>query len=260
MVDGPRYLYSELVPRVDADASLTLVPPRLVRAAQRYGDLIATFNEMTREVKKAPTVRARLADLAKPNPPLELDAADVLPWKSFVELRLLVSEILHHLRVAADQLVYNVAWLDSGTEQRRTQFPVYAKQSDFRSNGLKMLPGVNATHRAWIEAVQPYNGVTWAGSLAYLSNNDKHNYLHEVVPTLAYRIDLHAATPDDAHPETVSLPVDNLTAHVRLIRREGGPYRKVDEEIGDILSGLTDLVNQFLGEAGISLVKLDRSS
>jgi len=259
VVDGPRYLYSELVPRVVGDPSLMLVPPRLVRAAQRYGDLLATFEKMTGEINKAPTMTARLADLDKPNPPLTFDAEDVLPWRSCVELRMLVSEILHHLRVAADHLIYNVAWIDSGTEQKRTQFPVYAKRSDFRSHGLRMLPGVNATHRGWIEAVQPYNGVNWTASLAYLSNNDKHNYLHEVVPTLSYRIDLHAAVPHEADPEVVSLPVDDLATHVRLIRRNGGPYREVDAEIGDIISGLADLVNQFLREAGISEVKLERN-
>jgi hypothetical protein len=85
----------------------------------------------------------------------------------------LVSEILHHLRVTADHLVYNVAWLDSGSEQQRTQFPVFKKASDFRSNGLRMLPGVNATHRGWIEAVQPFKGVDWTEALAYLSLADQ---------------------------------------------------------------------------------------
>lgn len=33
----------------------------------------------------------------------------------------------------------------------------------------------------------------------------------------------------------------------------------MDAEIGDIISGLADLVNQFLREAGISEVKLERN-
>lgn len=259
-MDDPRYLYSEVIPRVAAVPSLGCIPPRLIRAAQRYGELLQTFGAMSEQVTKAPVVTARLSDLDGANPPLTLDIEDVLPWTSATELRLLVSEILHHLRVTADHLVYNVAWLDSGTEQKRTQFPVFKKASDFRANEFRMLPGVNLTHRGWFEAVQPFNGVDWTEALAYLSNNDKHNYLLEVVPTLRYRIDLHSGTQTTSDPETVFLPVDNLEAHVRLIRREGGPYEPLDKQLGAIMAGLVDLLNRFLREAGISEVRLEEAN
>jgi hypothetical protein len=253
-MEGPRYLYSELVPRVTEGPSLGHVPPRLIRAAQRFEELRQIFLTMTKEVVKAPEVTARLADIGNANPPLTLDLEDVLPWTNAMELRLLVSEIIHHLRVTADHLIYNVAWLDSGSEQERTQFPVYKKASDFRSS--RMLPGVNAKHRGWIEAVQPYNGVAWSAALAYLSNNDKHNYLLEVVPTLAYRIDLHSGVAVADDPGSVRLPVDNLQTHVRLIRRDGGPYETLDNELGGMMAGLAGLLNQFLREAGMSEVVL----
>lgn len=256
-MDDPRYLHSELVPRVDAAPSLGNVPPRLIRAAKRYDELIQTFHAMTKQVKRAPVITAQLADLRSPNPPLTFDVEDVLPWTDATELRLLVSEILHHLRVTADHLVYNVAWLDSGLEQKRTQFPVFNNVSDFRSNELRMLSGVNATHRGWIEEVQPFNGVDWTAALAYLSNNDKHNYLLEVVPTLRYRIDLHSGTRSAEDPKTVSLPVDNLEAHVRLIRKDGGSYQLLHEQLAAIMGGLADLLNQFLREAGISEVEFN---
>ena len=57
--------------------------------------------------------------------------------------------------------------------------------------------------------------------------------------------------------ESVSLPVDNLEAHVRLIRRDGGPYEPLDKQLGAIMIGLAALLNQFLREAGISEVMLD---
>jgi hypothetical protein len=50
-MDDLRYLYSELVPRVDSVPSLGYIPPRLIRAAQRYGELIQTFHTMTKQVK-----------------------------------------------------------------------------------------------------------------------------------------------------------------------------------------------------------------
>lgn len=58
-------------------------------------------------------------------------------------------------------------------------------------------------------------------------------------------------------PETVSLPVNNLQAHVRLIRSDGGPYEPLDEQLGAIMTGLAELLNQFLREAGISEVAIN---
>ncbi len=256
-MENPRYIYSELVPRVASDPSLGYVPPRLIRAVQRYGELVETFTDMTKQITKVPAVTAQLSDLDRANPPLTLDVEDVLPWRSANELRLLVSEILHHLRVTADHLVYNVAWLDSGSEQMRTQFPIFRSESDLRANESRMLAGVNAMHRGWFQAVQPFNGVVWTEALAYLSNNDKHNYLLEVVPTLRYRIDLHSGTQSADDPETVCLPVDNLEACLRLIRRDGGPYEPLEKQLGGIVSGLAELLNQFLREAGMSEVKVE---
>ncbi|MEU0095117.1 hypothetical protein [Kribbella sp. NPDC006257] len=259
-MEDPRYLYSEVVPRASSDPSLGHIPPRLIRAAQRYGELVQTFDAMTKQVKKVPVVTARLADLSHANPPVAVDLEGVLTWTNANELRLLVSEILHHLRVTADHLIYNVAWLDSGSEQQRTQFPVFKNAPDFQSKGLRMLPGVNAIHREWIEAVQPFNGVAWTQDLAYLSNNDKHNYLLEVVPTLRYRIDLHAGVPSRDDLDLVSLPVDNLETHVRLIRRDGGAYELLDKQLGAIMGGLAELLNRFLREAGISEVEVGTGS
>jgi hypothetical protein len=165
----PRYLYSEMVPRVASAPDLHAIPPRLLRAANRYADLVEVFNGMVTKIRDAPTVTANLADLDKPNPPLGVNVPQ-LSWPEAYELRLLVSEILHHLRAAADHLIYNIAWLDSGAEQRRTQFPVFKVETEFRSRSLQMLSGVNASHRQWIEDVQPFNGVTWTESLADLSN------------------------------------------------------------------------------------------
>lgn len=253
---GPEFLNSELVPRVHAGPSLWTIPPRLVRAGHRFGDMNAHFDRMVAEIQGSPKVTVALADMDHPNPPFELDISEVLLGKHAMDLRLLVSEILHHLRSAADHLVFNVAWSDGGREQAKTQFPVCSTRKQFQNQGTKMLNGVNAEHRRWIEEVQPYNGVTWTRSLAYLSNNDKHNYLLEVVPTLSYRMRIHEVSPLEQDPRMGNVPVDNLVGHVRLIRREGGEYRKVEDELGDVMEGLSTLVNRFLREAGISEIEV----
>lgn len=79
VMDAPWYLYSEVVPRVVIGPSLGSVPPRLIRAAQRYDELLQTFHAMTKQVKKAPVITARVADLDGANPPLTFDLEDVLP-------------------------------------------------------------------------------------------------------------------------------------------------------------------------------------
>ena len=54
--------------------------------------------------------------------------------------------------------------------------------------------------------------------------------------------------------------MDNLEAHVRLIRRDGRPYESLDRQLRAIMAGLIDLLNQFLREAGISEVRLEQAS
>ena len=66
-----------------------------------------------------------------------------------------------------------------------------------------MLNGVSEEHRGWIEAVQPYNCVAWTGWLQALSNDDKHNFLHQVVPTVRFNIDLHGGIVDTDDPATL---------------------------------------------------------
>jgi hypothetical protein len=45
-----------------------------------------------------------------------------------------------------------------------------------------------------------------------------------------------------------------------LIRRDGGPYEPLDRQLGAIMAGLIDLLNQFLREVGISKVSLERAN
>ena len=88
---------------------------------------------------------------------------------------------VYNLRAALDYLVYSLAFLDSGSEQKGTQFPICSKPSNFEGSVKRgNLRGVNDAHRAMIEALQPYNGAKWLTELAGLSNPDKHMHLTAV--------------------------------------------------------------------------------
>ena len=96
---------------------------------------------------------------------------------------LLIGEVLYHLRTALDYLVFELAVHDSGSEQARTQFPIFDQESHFSGSGRRMLVGVNSVHRARIEELQPYKGPhnAWLALLRDLSNRDKHREVRPVI-------------------------------------------------------------------------------
>jgi len=89
----------------------------------------------------------------------------------------LVGETVYNLRCALDYLVYALAALDSSAPQKGTQFPIMDTAQDFAGRGKTMLNGVNATHVAAIEGLQPYKGCNWTARLRDLSNMDKHRHI-----------------------------------------------------------------------------------
>lgn len=89
----------------------------------------------------------------------------------------LIGEAIYNLRAALDYLVYELALLDSGVAQECTQFPICDTPKGFRRKPKTWLGGINETHTAAIERLQPYNGVNWTKWLQTISNPDKHRHL-----------------------------------------------------------------------------------
>jgi len=113
-----------------------------------------------------------------PNPPHA--AINIgMPPETFAGVRFgtLVGETVYNLRCALDYLVFELAKLDSGSEQERTQFPIMDTAQDFVGWKERMLKGVNAGHIACIERLQPYSGCDWTRLLRDLSNMDKHKQI-----------------------------------------------------------------------------------
>lgn len=107
-----------------------------------------------------------------------------------LRISVLLGETIQALRRALDYLVYEIAFLDSGTVQDDTQFPMDHSQKRFwarlnrnrRGQGDHScyLIGVLPKHATVIERYQPYQGVEWTTSLARLANPDKHRRLTAV--------------------------------------------------------------------------------
>jgi hypothetical protein len=103
---------------------------------------------------------------------------------------ILTGEAINCLRSALDYLVANLAELDSGAVQPRTQFPIESTSDGFTGKRNSFLKGINQPHVAIIEGLQPYNGCEWTKDLARLSNLHKHNDLVPVQHDVLYAIHL----------------------------------------------------------------------
>lgn len=143
---------------------------RVWRAGEHLGELDGELrNVFGRQANAVPF------DL-DPNPPH--GAINVgPPPETFFGMRvgILVGEICYNLRSALDYLIFELAKLASGSEQSGTQFPIMDAPQDFNGRGKgSYLKGVDASHIAAIEKLQPYNGCNWTGRLRDFSNEDKH--------------------------------------------------------------------------------------
>jgi hypothetical protein len=92
-----------------------------------------------------------------------------------MRIAVLIGETCYNLRCALDYFVAALAELDSGSVQTGTQFPIEDTEKGFEwRKGGSWLKGINATHVAMIEWLQPYRGCRWTAHLRELSNRDKH--------------------------------------------------------------------------------------
>lgn len=92
-------------------------------------------------------------------------------------LSILIGECIYNLRAALDYLIYELAILDSGQVQEKTQFPIRDDPKGWEQLGSTSLKGLTRKHMAAIECLQPYKGCNWTKVLRDISNPDKHRTL-----------------------------------------------------------------------------------
>jgi len=202
--------------------------------------------EIKLATKRALQVAAEQANLQANQKPLETFLGEL--WE---EVRFLTSEFALHARVALDYLVFDLAWKDSGIEQKGTQFPIDDSPEGFARHIPTRLKGLTDEHIAMIESFQPYNGFHMHSLLVLngLSNRDKHR-------EFAHITYIGGSTPDpnlQTSPPSVGITQMQVNAgrtfHV-LLHEAGPDAEDLSEALANILSLIKKIVDYFDGVVG----------
>ena len=99
---------------------------------------------------------------------------DLMPHKA----QAIAGEIIHDLRSALDNLIYEVSRRNNNNvEVEQTQFVIADDEESYRSQQWR-LRKLTEEQESKVESIQPYNNEDkWASLLSNLSNRDKHRNL-----------------------------------------------------------------------------------
>lgn len=241
----------------EASEQQPLESPSLDAAYARHARAKEHIDHVAEEVARyvenfnVPPEKARL-EYGKPYAMQGFDSWQIERPRPILSVRL--GEAIYNLRAALDYLIYELAWLDSGKIQTRTQFPIESDADVFegrvsgtyvqRRSGKKpkkrscdaYLVGVNTKHVGWIRHLQPCHGCKWTKLLQDLSNPDKHRSLLEVARGFQFR------------HQPLGPPVQTETGLVMDVEAEYAPFISVNgialdqalaelhEEVGNVLA------------------------
>jgi hypothetical protein len=197
--------------------SLAGAKQRSQRAAQHLQELEAIIREFERQNPNPLVVTADRGALLEGNmgEGLRIDWSESkLP--SSTRLGIVAGEALYNLRAALDYLIFALAWLDSGSQQDNTQFPIADSPASWTKQAKSRLKGVKVKHRAMIEKHQPFRGCEWPETLRTLSNPDKHRTLTAVFSQFegSFQVQRDKAEPVPNDPVRVRLPVTGQAARI----------------------------------------------
>ncbi len=123
-----------------------------------------------------------------------------------LRLSVLVGEACYNLRSALEYLAHELAKHDSGSPQVGIQFPIEDDPQRFArrknpADRICTLRGIDPTHIAAIERLQPYNGCEWTRRLRDISNPDRHRELTATVGYTHSRALVQAVPFNNRRPE-----------------------------------------------------------
>jgi hypothetical protein len=160
---------------------------RIDRAGEHLADIqdrIDAFKVKEQEVTAMKVEGMTVSVVGEQNPPPP-------------ELGVVIGEFIYNLRTALEYLVFELAFLDSGEVQHRTQFLIEDTPEGFRGRGKTAFKGLTEEHIAAFERLQPYNGCGWTRLLRDMSNRDKHRTLH-VASSIGETVVRVGSTVDEA--------------------------------------------------------------
>lgn len=164
---------------------------------------------------------------------------------------MLASEALFHISAALDSLVFELAWLDSGNEVDRTQFPIERTAKGWMSRRNTYHRGVHDDHVEKIERFQPYLGCDWTRQLQELSNADKHRRLVRIERGAGFDLANVDFRPIRNDPARVRAKVPSARILVEL-----ADGTQVQESLWSILMGAGEAVDTFAETFGVSRLNL----
>ena len=139
----------------------------------------------------------------------------------------IVSEIVHNLRASLDNLVWQLVLLEGKKKPgEHNQFPIYSVSSPKPGTLDNMLRGVKASHRAFIEEIEPYLGPHGPHRntrlalhhLVWLSNRDKHRFLHPLFGIRERGAKVVALSDQPGGPIEVQTTCGTLYVGAELVR------------------------------------------
>lgn len=246
-----------VLPHANDEPTFAWAAHRLLHAADRLHELEALHDRSASEWV------GRLSLSVNPNDPtagVVIDFPEALDnFEAFgPPISARASEVIHHLRSALDYVAFHAAWRDSGERNEKALFPLELKRRDWKGREKTYLLGVNAEHRAWIYAVQPFNGVLWARQLKLLSNSDKHFEQVRVVPALGIVASSDVLSGPDPNREGYFLLEEKEQQLEILITNptpglaDGDEYLDASQFLWALIHEVCQVVNRFLVSEGAS--------
>jgi len=193
-------------------------------AAEQAKSTVVEFQAEERAIGPGETVEA--GQIRYPNPAIS------------IRIRIIAGETANCFRSALDYTVGQLAILDCGTRQERTQFPITDAPKEFKEARRRSLKGVSDAHIAAIEKLQPYNGCGWTKFLAILSNFAKHDDLILLKHGVLITTEKYPVDPADPDPFKHKMRVD-IQNVIQIALNEGFPLintlKIIESEVANTL-------------------------
>lgn len=217
---------------------------RLDRAREHLADLKAIAIEVCNAQTEATVVQTQPAGMVEPGQMAHLFSVDNTRHKPVPpRCGVLVGDFANSIRTSLNYLVQRLAELDTpGVICKRAQFPIELSPERFRGNtsGPRgFLYGVNASHTALIESLQPYSGCKWTEALHLISNRDKHVDLVVVQHDQSVSMVAHTKPTADGAPAQCHMQV-HIQPVLRISLADGIPLIETLEVIESQVSQLLD--------------------
>lgn len=225
---------------------------RVKRATDHINEAVEIIRDWTKSVEGTTPLLVAVDKDAFLAADLDEDELDVeVDWSDAVQpdagaLSIYAGECIYNLRAALDYLIYNLAWLDNGTEVEQTQFPIVDKSAKWKQQRDYRLKGVNDAHAKSISEYQPFSGCDWTRRLRDYSNADKHRTLVTVAPEWSSEFDFvkSQALPHPRDPSKLVLPSKVV---IRLTFIDGARF---PDALKEMVLETAALLERFQGDFG----------